>query len=174
MWAFRACSSSCSADAEEEGDAGMSFFNTVEFYVIAATVGAAVVALAALPQHKGEARLHLLSGELAEGSDPDEKPGLKVWVDDSRRVHILRTGLTNVRAWGGACSLAVNVRGFDIDIEERHFDGSGDEMHQAHFVLDFLAPERYHVKYSSADHGLFAAFSLPVREGIKIERELLQ
>ena len=72
-----------------------------------------------------------------------------------------------------AASLAINVIGFDIVIEERLTHGNGwPTVDTAEFVLDFFAPERYHVRYNSEDAGVFTAFTLPVKEGIKIHRDL--
>jgi hypothetical protein len=149
----------------------MAWFNTVEFYVISGAIAAAVVALSALPSKRGAAILHMSAGELSPGT-PTDSPQLQVTVDDNRRVHIHRTGLNDITD-AGACSLAINVIGFDIEIEERHVPGRGfEQMHDVDFVLDFLAPDRYHIKYNSEDDGAFAAFTLPVREGIRISKSL--
>ena len=151
----------------------MSGFNSVEFYVIAGTVAAAAVALAALPSKKGVAVLHTAAGDLS-GTDEgrDMKPSIDVCVDENRRVHIVRRGLPNITD-KGAASLAINVIGFDIVIEERLTHGNGwPTVDTAEFVLDFFAPERYHVRYNSEDAGVFTAFTLPVKEGIKIHRDL--
>lgn len=151
----------------------MSWFNSVEFYVIAGTVAAAAVALAALPSRKGAAVLHMAAGDLS-GSDEGRAlpPSIDVRVDDNRRVHIVRRGLPDITD-KGAASLAINVIGFDIEIEERLTHANGwPTVDAAEFVLDFLAPERYHVKYNSEDAGVFTAFTLPVKEGIKIHRDL--
>lgn len=151
----------------------MSWFNSVEFYVIAGTVAAAAVALAALPSRKGAAVLHMAAGDLS-GSDEGRAlpPSIDVRVDDNCRVHIVRRGLPDITD-KGAASLAINVIGFDIEIEERLTHANGwPTVDTAEFVLDFLAPERYHVKYNSEDAGVFTAFTLPVKEGIKIHRDL--
>ena len=149
----------------------MIAINSVEFYVIAACVAAAIVAYAALPSKRGAAVLHLVAGTLSEGN-PEAQPSIDVEVDDNRRAIITRRGVRNVTD-SGAVSLAINVIGFDITIDERLTPGRGTgSMTEASFILDFLAPERYHIKYNSEDAGVFAAFSLPVKEGIKIHREL--
>lgn len=130
-----------------------------------------MVALAALPSRRGEAVLHLLAGEL-DHTGGDEGPSLKVTVDRLGHVIIERTGIRGI-ADDGAVSLAVNVAGFDISIEERLTPGTGAEhATSARFELDFLGAERYHVRYNSEDAGLFAAFTLPVRPGISVIREL--
>lgn len=152
----------------------MSWFNSVEFYVIAAAIAAAVVALSALPARRGVAVLHTIAGVLSDsGAAEPAEPSIDIEVDDNRRVVIRRTGLSGVGDTGAA-SLAVNVIGFDIDIEERLTPGRLplERRDTAVFTLDFLGAERYHVRYNSEDAGVFAAFSLPVREGIRIHRQL--
>lgn len=141
--------------------------------MIAGTVAAAAVALAALPSRKGAAVLHTVAGELS-GSDEgrEAKPSIDIRVDDNRRVHIVRHGLPDITD-KGAASLAINVIGFDVVIEERLAHGRGwPNIDTAEFVLDFFGPERYHVRYNSEDAGVFTAFTLPVKEGIKIHRDL--
>ena len=160
----------------------MSWFNTIEFYVIAGTIAAAAVAVAALPSRRGSSVLHMAAGELSQ-TGPAE-PSLEVWVDDNRRVHIRRRGLPNVTTLGAA-SLAINVIGFDVVIEERltfpnprrvyklESEPDGPKpVDTADFVLDFFAPERYHIRYNSEDAGVMCAFSLPVREGIRVDKKL--
>ena len=144
----------------------------IEFYVIAGALAAGAIALAAFePRHKPGV-LHMAAGELSYSGDGAE-PGLDVSVDSHDRVHIIRRGLPDVSE-RGAASLAINVMGFNIVIEERlTFDRRGTEpVDTAHFVLDFLAPERYHIRYNSEDTGAFTAFTLAVREGIKLHRNL--
>ncbi|MDO4320368.1 MAG: hypothetical protein Q4C34_07305 [Bacteroidales bacterium] len=151
-----------------------AWYNTVEFYVIAGAAAAAVVALSALPSRRGAAVLHLEAGRLLCGDEAvPGRPWLEVEVDRNGHVVITRHGLRGV-AMDGAVSLAVNVIGFDISIEERLTPGRGDDMAAtAQFELDWLGPERYHIKYNSEDAGLFAAFSLPVRPGIRVVREFM-
>lgn len=149
----------------------MSWFNTVEFYVVAGTVAAAVVALAALPQRRGPAVQHLLAGDLADTGSPDA--ALLAQIDSRGRLLLTRTGLSGIHV-AGAVSLAVTVTGFDIKIEERLTPGPADSAtaDTACFTLDFLGAERYHISYNSEDSGLFAAFTIPVRPGIRIIRPL--
>lgn len=150
-----------------------AWYNTVEFYVIAGAVAAAVVAMSALPSRRGAAVLHLEAGELLPADGEPARPGLEVGVDRHGRVVITRHGLRGI-AMDGAVSLAINVTGFDISVEERLTPGNATEMAaSARFVLDWLGAERYHIKYNGEDAGVFAAFSLPVRPGIKISREFV-
>lgn len=150
----------------------MSWYNTVEFYVIAGAVAAGAVAMVSLPKRCKHGVLHTLQGELSYSGD-GAQPGLDVWVDDNRRIHIVRRGLPNVTDMG-AVSLAVNHSGFDIVIEERlTFDRRGtDPVDTAEFVIDFVGPERYHIRYNSEDTSSMTAFTIPVKEGLKMYREL--
>lgn len=149
----------------------MAWYNTVEFYVLAGAVAAGIVALASVPARRGEGRLHLLAGDLLPGAPT--QPSIDITVDDNRRVLLLRHGLPDGITDRGAVSLAVNVSGLDIIIEERLTSArAGTPVDSAFFVLDFLGPERYHVRYNSEDAGLVTAFTLNVREGIRIHREL--
>ena len=149
------------------------WYNSVEFYVVAGALAAAAVVAASVPKRKGAAELHLIGGSLA-GSDEGAlaEPGIDVFVDDDGRVHIHRRGLKGVTD-NGAASLAVNVAGFDVSIEERLTPGNGWPMiDSADFILDFFGSERYHIKYNSEDAGVFAAFTLNVVPGIRLSRPL--
>lgn len=148
----------------------MSWFNTVEFYVISGTLAAAAVALAALPRRRRENVLHMLPGKLEMEVAPMT---LELWVDENRVVHLKRTGFDTMGS-DSAVSLAVNVAGFDITIDERIVvKSTGDTaVNTALFNLDFLGRERYHICYRGADTGVFTAFTLPVHEGVKIRRDL--
>lgn len=153
-----------------------AWFNTVEFYVIAGTVAAAIVALAAVPRRQGAGVLHLVAGELSDSGLPDgetESPGIDMYVDDNRRLIITRRGLSRI-ADDGAASLAINAFGRELVIEERLTPGRRGTCRRdmATFILDFLGPERYHIRYNSEASGLFTAFTLPVREGIRLSRPL--
>lgn len=148
-------------------------FHSVEFYVICAVIAAAAVALAALPRRRDAAVLHMAAGELS-GSDEGRgaAPALEIEVDDNYRVHIRRTGLPEITD-AGAASLAITVAGFDVAVEERLVYGRGwPTVDTARFTLDFFGRERYHVRYNSEDTGLFTAFTLPVKPGIRIRKEL--
>lgn len=151
----------------------MSWFNTIEFYVITGALAAGAIALAALPPRRSAARQYLLAGSLSGTDDPGLQPEqLDLSVDNQGRLHILRRGLPNITD-GGAASIAVAVNGFDITIEERLTYGRGwPTVDSAEFVLDFLAPERYHIRYNSDPTGLFTAFALTIRPGIRASKPL--
>lgn len=149
------------------------FFTSVEFYVLATVVAAAVIGLCAKPTSRGPARTHLLPGILSDTSDiPADGPALDITCREDGSVIIHRTGLEDITD-AGAVSLAITVIGFDISIEERQVIADcGAPRSQVSFALDFLAPEYYHVRYNSDNTGLFAAFTLHVKPGIKIHKQL--
>ena len=142
-----------------------------EFYVIAGVIAAAVVALAAVPSRRGAAVLTTHAGTLIDEETP-MKPAIEVEVDSNQRVIITRRGVNNVSD-NGAVSLAITTIGFDLTIEERITAGRGVAIPcSAMFILDGFGAERYHICYRNSDLGIMAAFSLPVHEGVKIQREL--
>ena len=88
------------------------------------------------------------------------------------RVIITRRGVDCV-ANDGAVSLAVTTIGFDLTIEERITPGKGrPQPCSAMFILTGFGAERYHIQYRNSHLGLLAAFSLPVRQGVAINRPL--
>ena len=146
------------------------FLGSIDFYVYATLVAAAIVAFLARPSERGEARQHLLAGELSNAtkrswSDSNSvQPAISLIVRDDGAVVLFRHGVEGVSA-SGAVSLAVTVIGFDITIEERIVPGNNldDPIDTATFVLDFLAPDRYHLKYNSQATSSFVATTLLVR-----------
>lgn len=148
------------------------FLGSVEFYVYATLVAAAIVAFLARPSERGEARQHLLAGELSNASGKDwsgsssSQPTISLHVRDDGAVMLFRHGIEGVST-SGAVSLAVTVIGFDITIEERIVPGNNldDPIDTATFILDFLAPDRYHLKYNSSTTSRFAATTLLNRPG---------
>lgn len=147
-------------------------FGSIEFYVVAVFVAAAVIGLAAMPRHKGEARTFLYGGELMEGGEPSQ-PCILVRVDDRGRLDIYRYGLTGV-TMAGAYSLAVKIVGFDVTVEERLTAGArgAAEATTAYACVDCLGSECYHVQYRSEATGRSAAFSINVRPGNQVTRLL--
>lgn len=146
------------------------FLGSIEFYVYATLVAAAIVAFLARPSSRGEARQHLLAGELSNASNrswsdnASVSPAISLIVRDDGAVVLFRHGIEGVTS-SGAVSLAVTVIGFDITIEERIVPGNNldDPIDTATFVLDFLAPDRYHLKYNSSATSSFVATTLLVR-----------
>lgn len=151
-----------------------SFLTSVEFYVIAAVVAAAVIGYSVSPGAKGESRKYLLAGTLCKVIDtPVAAPALKVTCLDNGDVLLTRSGISGVDD-RGAVSLAVTVSGFDINIEEKIVTSAsgGEAIDTALFTFDFIGIERYHVHYNSPETGLFAAFTLNNRPGMQFSSPL--
>lgn len=148
-------------------------FQTVEFYVIAVLVAALVVALVARPTSRGEARQYLLVGELR--SDGVINSEITMIANDDGSVILTRSGIEGITSTG-AVSIAVTVVGWDVVIEERLSVGYSDDapIDTAVFKLDFLAPERYHIRYNSSATGRFVATPFHNRPGYTTTRQLIQ
>ncbi len=158
----------------------LSVFNTPEFYIIVSVIAAAIVAVASLPERKGEVKLHLLAGQLLTSEDQQDSCGpghgtITFEVHSGNIISVRRSGLTGV-SMAGALSLAVRVSGFDIVIEERATPGPHSPAGMADlavFHLDFLAPEWYHIRYESEQFSEHASLTLHVREGIRVVKSLI-
>lgn len=148
-------------------------FQTVEFYVIAVLVAAMIVVLVARPASRGEARQYLLAGDLKACGD--DNSAITLTAHDDGSVTLTRHGIEGITSTG-AVSLAVNVIGWDIVIEERLSEGFSDDapIDTAVFRLDFLAPERYHIRYNSDRTGRFVATPFHNRPGYTTTRPLIQ
>lgn len=153
------------------------FFQSVEFFVMAALSAAVVIAYMSMPGRRGEAVTHTVGGELsAEGGSADASgPELAVEVRDDGAVVLTRHGIGGITL-SGSVSLAVTVTGFDVQIEERRTRGFSDDPQAASacFVLDFMAPEWYHIRYAYTDAGEMCAFRLHVRPGIRMRRKIMR
>lgn len=133
--------------------------------VLATFAAAAVVALCVRRPSTGPVRQYLLEGDLVAG-EPGRQ-ALSYETLDNGTVRLIRFGVQGVTT-DGAVSLAVSVKGFDIEIRERTVAGAGGEpVSLAVFSLDFIAPERYHVVYRLGDdnHDFAASFYLTGRQG---------
>lgn len=146
--------------------------NSVEFYVIAAVVAAAVVAFSARRGDEGPAKQILLSGVLTKREVPAGAM-IELLCNDDGTVLLRRYGVEGLTI-SGAVSLAITVRGFDVKIKERIVEGSPEDepIDTAAFILDFMGEERYFISYTSDSSGLFAATTLKNRSGNRIVKEL--
>ena len=150
----------------------LSVFQSVEFYVISAVVAAAVLAFASKGESRGPVRQYLLPGVLSlEGSL--RTPSVEFLCNDVGTVILRRHGVDGV-SLSGAVSIAVNVKGFDIEIKERVVAGkaSDEKIDTASFILDFMATERYFISYRAEDCGLFCATALHNRPGIHVVKAM--
>lgn len=148
------------------------FYRTIEFYVMATFLAAAVLAFCLRPSRKGAAIQRFEEGWLTEGN-VDAEPTLDITCLDNGGVQIRRTGLP-VTGDSGAVSLVIEQIGFDLECKERRVDGAGAPMREAVFVLTFMGSEWYHLNYRDESTGRFAAFNLHVRPGIKMQVPLKQ
>lgn len=207
--------------------ARIEFFRTVEFYVVATVVAAAVIILSTRPSGSKPVQTRFARATFEPDTEPsDAEPSLEVSVRDDGMVVFTRHGLGRIRE-GTVVALAITVKGFDVTLKERitaasshaermyarlesqdadasasdassmyckstaldapeHKDGIEDfdktaasaSSHpvnmSAVFVLDFFAPEWYHIQYINEHDGRFAAFTLHVRLGIHTRRPFKQ
>lgn len=156
-----------------------AFLHSVEFYVIATVVAAAVVAFFVRPSEKGPVVTRTVSGWICEGT-PDEgekDPRLEIECLPNGNVMIKRTDVSGVGDTG-ALTLQVTQCGFDLRVVEQLQEGRRSNMtppaQDAVFVLNFLGPEYYHIHWTTALGDRYAAFTLHVRPGIKTEATLKQ
>ncbi len=149
----------------------LGILQSVEFYVIAVLATAMIVAFIARPDSRGKARQYLLAGSLSFSGG---EPSITLTANDDGTVTLTRRGLQGMTSTS-AVSLAVTVIGFDITIEERLSGGFPDDpaIDTATFTLDFIAQERYHIRYNSDSAGLFAAAPFHKRPGYTTSRPLI-
>lgn len=136
----------------------MSFFQTTEFYVILFLAAMAIVAFLAKPNTAKEASEYLLGAVLsgkenADGTDDGVSPddaSVTVDCDEDGCVWLRRSGIEGVDA-SGAVSAKIVVKGTNITVYERLAESRyGDRpIDTALFSLDFLAAERYWLRYES-------------------------
>ncbi len=149
-----------------------AFYQSVEFYVVCVVVAAAVIAAAVRPSSRGEVITHLLAGEI----EPDDSfgiPRIEVSVRDDGTVVLTRYCIDMIGP-EGAVSGVVSINGTDVTFEERTVPGlSGQSQRvKATFLMDFLAPSRYHFRYESEATSSMAVITLAVKPDVRIVREL--
>lgn len=158
-----------------------SIFQSVEFYVISVLFAAAVIAAAAKPSLKGAVRTYLYGGTLIDdgrGAEGEEPSIVVSYSEEGHILHLERRGLTGVDFDMGAYSIAVNVAGFDVTIDERLTPGATrngieNPATGAETDIDCLGPERYHFQYRSESLGRNCSFTLTLRPGVELERKLV-
>ena len=207
--------------------ARVEFFRTVEFYVVATVVAAAVIILSTRPSGSKPVQTRFARATFEPDTEPSAaEPSLEVSVRDDGMVVFTRHGLGRIRE-GTVVALAITVKGFDVTLKERitaasshaesmyarlesqDADASASDASSmccksttldapelkdgiedfdktaasasshpvnmsAVFVLDFFAPEWYHIQYINEHDGRFAAFTLHVRPGIHTRRPFKQ
>lgn len=150
-----------------------SFFTSVEFYVVAVIVAAAIVAYMGVPRRRGPARQELVATQLTHEYDTSDSQCIELTAVDDGSVEFVRHGLRDLTD-DGAVSLAIEIAGFDITVTERIvYSRRGWPANTARARFDFLASERYHLHYVSPDLNLTCATTLHNRPGIHIVKQLV-
>lgn len=147
----------------------LAIYNTVEFYVIAVVVAAAVIALSARRDGTGAVRQILLP-TLLRCSGESRPDAIELISMDDGNVLLRRHGLKDLGD-RGAVSLAVEVKGFDVKIKERLVPGGGEPVDTAEVVLDFMGRERYFINYAAGSIDGVVAFTFHNRDGMHIIRQ---
>lgn len=136
-----------------------------------AFIAASVVAFAAMPNRRGEARTFFYAAELLQ-DDKSSEPIVRFEVDERGRLHITRYGLDGITDVG-AMSLAVVIIGFDVTINERLTPSTeGNICNTGRVVVDCLGAERYHIQYRNEKACRSTAFTMTLKPGYSIERQL--
>ena len=99
--------------------ARIEFFRTVEFYVVATVVAAAVIILSTRPSGSKPVQTRFARATFEPDTEPsDAEPSLEVSVRDDGMVVFTRHGLGRIRE-GTVVALAITVKGFDVTLKER-------------------------------------------------------
>lgn len=153
----------------------MSFFQSTEFYVILFLVAMAIVAFLAIPHQSGPVKEYLVGSSLSESLSSDSAAVIEIDCDDAGTVWLRRTGLTGVDATG-AVSAKIVIKGFNITVYERITEGRyGDSpVDTSLFELDFLARERYFLRYESDATNSAATLSFRNTPGYHAQSPLKQ
>lgn len=116
----------------------------------------------ARPTGVGPATEHLLAAKLRQDFciDMDREAGIEIDCDEAGTVWLRRTGLKDVDLTG-AVSAKIEVKGFNITVRERITPGKyGDQpVDSALFELDFLASERYYLRYEAESISMSATLA---------------
>lgn len=141
-------------------------------------VAASIITLSARPRARGSMREYLIASRLRESSEKvsDSDPEIEIFCDESGKVILSRRGLSDDITMSGAVSLAVCYDGVNLRMEERLTSGlpSSARVAEAVFELDFIGQGWYDAIYNSDATGLYVAFKLHVRRGLRVTRTLQQ
>lgn len=155
---------------------------TTEICVMLLIVAAAILAAVIRPATASPVMTYLYACDISSAIDGNEvsiQPEVSLEVLDDMRVVISRRGFGATLTDTGAVSIAVNVKGTDISIEERITPGGGypiDEPAQAVAYIDCLRPagRPLHIHYRSQSLSREAAMSLAIVPGVVMKRILAQ
>lgn len=153
-----------------------SVFQSVEFYVIAVVVAAAIVALLGRRPSTGPARRYVFDGVTTLEESADAQPSIELTCLDDGTVALKRRGLRDVRQ-DGQVTIEAEVIGFDVRITERIVPGRWpDPVDTALFNLPFMGREHYFISYTSplsdSQEELFCSLTLLNRPGNRTARPL--
>lgn len=144
-------------------------------YIALLFVAAAFLAYLSRPRQRGEAIQRLVGGTLLAEDEvaPVAGPCINVRCLGGGMVVFDRLDVDGLTA-SGAVSLAVEFVGKDVRILERVSAGYGNDtpMAGAEFRIDMRGHEWRHVRWTNEESGLWCAFTLHVREGIRFTVEL--
>lgn len=155
-----------------------NLLHSIEFYVIAVVVAAALIALLGRTPSRGPIRRYRISGVMLSPRDVPSKPGLELTCDDDCRLTIRRGGLSD-GVWADV-AIEIEQKGFDLQIHEKLTPASPGSLAKvedaALFTLDFLAREHYFISYHSAatptnPEGV-ANFTVNIKPGLRSTRQL--
>lgn len=150
----------------------LSILQSVEFYVIAVVIAAAIVAAMSIKPTTGAVR-EILLGSTLSTEDADAMPSIELECREDGSVVLTRRGLRGITE-AGAVSANISIKGFEVSIEERTVPGNPaySPAHAAVFILDFMGAEHYFISYRSSHEDLFAALTLHNRPGIRVSKAL--
>ncbi len=148
-----------------------AIFTTIEFYVIAAVVAAAIVAFMGKRDDPSAARQILLATELRHSGE-DREDAIELIALDDGNVLLRRHGIKGIGS-EGAVSLAITVKGFDVFIKERLTSGLGEPTDTAEVLLDFMGQERYFINYTSEQTDRMVALTFHNRPSMHVIKKML-
>lgn len=154
-----------------------SISNSVEFYVVLFTVGAAIVALCARPADRGPVVTHLFNGSPAPSSGSMPSPAIFVRRTGECGLQLTRTGIRLTP--DAEVTYALSRRGAEILIEELIVTSGGlQPLNEptASCDLQFTASEipcdRLSIRFESRSLSIMAVMTLPAGSGASSWRPL--
>ena len=157
---------------------------TVEWCVIGFMAALSVLAAVLRPSQRHEAMTYFIKGEYVDddyestsggGAQGDDgKASLEVYVGDSGPVFMRRGFDGLLRCDGSTIALAITIKGADITIKERIAGGAG-EPYRGAVSFDCSALRlrgSYHIQYISDEMSRSTAFSLLMKPGVRVRRDL--
>ncbi len=153
----------------------LSFFNSVEFYVIAVVTAAAIIGLCVRPETKGEAKTFLLSGDISDDGI-QKMSSIDIICNDDGTIDFIRYGIDTANGLPIA-NYFITVIGFDITVEERmsytpDILAGHPTMKKSSFIIDFLGAERYHLTFRNDSSENIAALYFRNTPGVRASKML--